>query len=266
MLPSWPTGRLLAESVAAYNLRHPDAPLDVKTSEWNQLVAVVMSFVRHEFSDYDQERLQGADRGKLRKAIHSAAKIKYPWLRADSDPRKNASQTYDPRVLNTLSRRLSILITHKAQLLTAIRDLKRAHDNKDRIIELQAELKTIEAQIAEDFACAKSLSEQASIDVGKVRKEGFKLMLLHHTRAGYLFGGKPLPEWHTEYLDYTCPCCHERIRRTKRAIDAGSGIKLFALSCHCTSTLLNRRLSWPPEKVWARFVSEKKQDACPQIL
>jgi hypothetical protein len=52
--PDWPPERLLKESVAAYNLRHPAADaLDVDQSPWPKIYWAVLSFLRHELSGYD---------------------------------------------------------------------------------------------------------------------------------------------------------------------------------------------------------------------
>jgi hypothetical protein len=104
----------------------------------------------------------------------------------------------------------------------------------------QIKLRVTEDKIAKDFECSKILTQQLSLTEDSVLKNGCRIATFHPTVLGYFFGGKVLSESHTDYLDYKCPECGQRLRRTKRAIDVGGGVKLYAV---CTSILVNRLLS-----------------------
>jgi hypothetical protein len=55
-LPNWSPQRLLRESVADFNLRHPDsAALDAKSSDWPVLCRTIHKFVRHRLTDYEEQ-------------------------------------------------------------------------------------------------------------------------------------------------------------------------------------------------------------------
>jgi hypothetical protein len=259
-LPSWPAERLIVEAVGTYNLRHPDSPVDAKTVEWSHLCAIILSFCRHELSGYTQALLEGADREKLRAAVHAAARAKYPWLRANTDPRKPESKEAPPdsRMLTRYSRRSADLITYKAQLLARMREL-RGQLSRSQTDELKERVREIDALIASDLAWGQMAIKQAALTKDSAQKNGCELMMLRYKQPGYQFGGKDLLESYTKYLGFCCPECGQRVRRTKRPIDLGSGIKLSALSCHCTSILVNRIMSYPRASTWTRLVTEEEQ-------
>jgi hypothetical protein len=56
-LPPWPMARVLKEASAHWNLLHPDNLADPEESDWPLLCNVVHSFLRHQQTPEELERI-----------------------------------------------------------------------------------------------------------------------------------------------------------------------------------------------------------------
>jgi hypothetical protein len=54
LVPAWPRERVIREAVNNWNVRHSPNKLHPETSPWPRLCAAVLTFVRHDLTDYDQ--------------------------------------------------------------------------------------------------------------------------------------------------------------------------------------------------------------------
>jgi hypothetical protein len=81
-----------------------------------------------------------------------------------------------------------------------------------------------------------------------------------HSEPGFLFAGRELLESHTTYLEYSCPVCGQRVRRTKRPIDASRGIKLYVVSCHCVSKLCTGLCGSQPKRSGRAWWQKKRSE------
>jgi len=202
-LPDWPQQRLLREAVMAWNLRHPRAKLDPVTSPWRNLYVAVLAFCRHDLTAYNRmlselERDLAASgqsdlanrhlkaRNALRKAIHAAAARQYPWLRPETDPRKNAENFSNGqkhrKVLNEASAQLADLIGLRAHLLEALRREKDRATKK----KLEQEIKQVEQSIERRRSFFKTFPTPDG-------KPDTPFIVWDHRTPAYSFGCRQLP-------------------------------------------------------------------------
>ena len=238
--------------------------------EFDELVVVtvskiVLAYLRHSLTNYDTLR-DSETRDTLREEIRVAARKAYPWLRPEVDPRQAepAVAPQDERVMNMMSRTLADLYSWKAQLESALRDLKRQRppEGKVKVAALQAELAQLDARIAQEHECCQIIQDQANLPKGEFWDRGPKALVMFRQRdPEYLFGGKSLPASYTQLLGYSCCHCGQLVRRSKAPVDAGNGIKkLYAISCHCFSILMPRDYSYPSAKVWDELYETKQPE------
>ena len=108
--PNWPMQRLLAESCLAHNCLHPLDLMNPETSSWQRLYPVIISFLRHQVTDYDEALQAGrGDRDQLQAQISADAKRFYPWLPKERDPRTEQASSTRTRI--KARRRISAQIT-----------------------------------------------------------------------------------------------------------------------------------------------------------
>jgi hypothetical protein len=277
--PDWPPQRVLWEAVHSWNLRH-QIKLDPCTSSWPRIFAATLAFCRHSLADYDQQlsllerdliaagrkdlaerHLQ--ERNALRARIHAAARRQYQWLRPDIDPRREtqleSELKEDPRILTRASAQLADLVSERAQLLSAISQLKRQRplNGKERVAEMQAELTRVEKAIENRRRLFLTAPELAGVEPRDSREAKMRLLIWGHEEPVYLFGGRELPESHTKSAGFKCPACCRTVLRSKREVDLGAGIKLVALSCVCRSIVVTREYSYPSAEIWGDLIEQK---------
>jgi hypothetical protein len=131
-LPNWSPQRLRRESVADFNLRHPDYLLDAKFSDWRVLYRVIHAFIRHRLTDYEEQLgaagYNPALRYQLKTEIENAACRKYSWLRPDRDPRCATEVPKPPKpqlIYNRTASYLADLYTQKNRIIGALREKRR---------------------------------------------------------------------------------------------------------------------------------------------
>ena len=252
--PSWPISRILKEACAAWNLRHDSADhLDPEASPWDQkLLAACFAWLRHSVSAYDQMLESGADRDTLRRQIHAAARRQLPWLSLDSDPRTRfrasppGGSVQPTRRLDRLSRAMSEALDAKQAALVG-RDRERARE-LDRHI----------AKGLDYCQWARGLASPGFVE--EALSNGFEMACAHRgpDKYRYVFEDRgDLAENLTLYLPTKCQRCGARVRRTKRELDLGGGVRLYAMSCLCCSTLLPRSLCHVPQGLWDSITVEK---------
>ena len=239
-LPSWPMQHLLKEACGYWNIRHPEAKAFSDRSEWPLLYNVVLSYLRHSHSCYDQALAQGANREGLRERISRAARIAYPWLRIERDPRKTEPATGEPskheRPFNRFSRQLATLVGQRARLTEALAYERRhqAEGWRIRLAQTQKQLAKVNTQI-------ERLSDlfEPSVKPDQDGK-GTRVHPLYcrHSVPGYDFAGRALTPNYTERAGFTCPKCSAQVLRTKCALPVGAGKKELVLSCHCSSVII----------------------------
>jgi hypothetical protein len=236
-LPNWSRARILKESCASWNLRHPeDEHADPEESEWPLLFNVIHSFLRHQQTHYEEALAAGAGRDELRERISRAAAKAYTWLRIEHDPRTNDDkepelERKDYRPFNSFSRQLSDLISERSRLTVAIKDArrKRAEGWREHVVEMEERLAEVNARVEK---LNRLFKPSERIEGGVLVNSIFSF----HSVMGYDFAGRgELPESYTKTIGITCPQCGRAVLRTKCAIDHGAGKRQVAFSCFCLS-------------------------------
>jgi hypothetical protein len=276
--PNWTIDRLLSEAITAWNVRHHGYPLDVRTSPWKRLYVALLTFCRHSLSDYDAqlsalERDLVAQRGPdlaarhlearnaLRQEIHGAARRHYPWLKPDSDPRKEMPEAKpkDPRLLNQVSAEVATLVSHRAELIAVTKELRRKNatpDWRERVAALDAQLADIEDKIQVYSNQFKTLEEIT----GDPTQANWRMLNWVHPTRGYFFGGRPLPPNLISPTKVKCAACGKTVWRSNRELDFGAGIRLVALSCECSSVATSREFSYPNQEGWSKVCWREEEE------
>ena len=136
-LPPWPPARIVSEAVLAFNLRHLDAPIDEETAPWSEIHDVVLRFLRHLLSPYDDQLhnhgfYDREYRDELADRIAREAGRRYPWLRTDTDPRPFPDQFGSTLAFDSIAHSLANHQTLREHIKSAMRDLRRAAVVSDR--------------------------------------------------------------------------------------------------------------------------------------
>jgi hypothetical protein len=224
-LPNWSQVRLIRESIADFNLRHPDSALDEKLSDWPVLCRTIHKFIRHRLTDYEAQLAAGYNpvlREKLVAEIERAACQKYPWLRPDRDLRSDACEVQKPAkpqlLYNRGAAKLADLYTQKNRVIGAIAELRRKGDRELQQQELRQQLTKIEEEILRGQILLKPMYDD-SCSFPKI----YLLGTLEVGKCLQFFGTRKLSPNHLASEDFACPSCGERIWRSKRPIDLGQG-------------------------------------------
>ena len=259
--PSLPIARILKEACAAWNLRHTcEEWLDPETSPWDQkFLAATLAWLRHSFPDMTRCWLTVLTVKPSAGRFTPPLGGHYPWLSLDSDPRtrfrtsgsasESTQSTQSTRRLDIINRGMGKALSAKQEAL-ARADRAQAREFDRYIADGLATCQRLRALVAPDFV---DDALQNGICIPRVRRDSGE--------GRYVFEGRELPENLTVYLPVKCQCCLARIRRTKRELDLGGGVRLYAVSCLCTSTLLPRSLCHVPQELWDSLTTEK--DATP---
>jgi hypothetical protein len=244
--------RLLKEATLAWNFRNPDDKCDPFKSDWGKVCEVVHAFLRHSLSDYDAI-VTSDTRDQLHEDIRSKAKAAYPWLRHDFDPRKNAGTPKVKPIFDATSAELAALFTTKQEILARLSQLRRQlPKSKTEITALESQLEWVNTQIATNTSHCKVISELSkSADEWSVR-----LLLTRHSKRMYLFAGQIVPIYSTLSMGYKCPRCRALVRRSRKPIPVGGGIKLYGISCCCLSTFMPAGIDWFPPEAWQTFTEK----------
>jgi hypothetical protein len=88
--PRWSPEAVITEAARNWNLLHPGRPFDPAGSDWAFACLVINSWLRHAVSNYDVI-CTPANRSELQKEIRHRARLAYPWLSAEIDPRDSGN-------------------------------------------------------------------------------------------------------------------------------------------------------------------------------
>jgi hypothetical protein len=160
--PNWTKERLIREAGACWNLQHD--PADPETCEWALAYNATLAFLRHWQSGYDEALAVGEDRDELHQSINEAARLRYPWLRLSRDPRTERAEPFSEKpIYAQRSKDLSEMISEKNHLIRVKQELRKAFrpDYKQRVDEINAEIREIEATVAK-------LTKSFKIDKGEI--------------------------------------------------------------------------------------------------
>jgi hypothetical protein len=236
-LPNWPMARVLKEACAIWNTMHPDDRAYPEESEWPLLYNAVMTFLRHQHTDYDAALAAGADRDELREQIARAAGRAYRWLRIEHDSRSSVqakTERKDFRIFNDFSKRLSDLVSIRARLTLATKDARhhRAPGWRKDVAELEERLGRVNAKVDE----LTDLFKPFKLDE---HRELHTLAMLHRT-PGYDFAGRgELAPSYTKSAGFRCESCGRIVMRSKCPLPVGAGKRQVAFSCFCKSLLID---------------------------
>jgi hypothetical protein len=228
--PNWSMERVLREACSAHNALHPETWVDPVTTSWKQLYPLVMAFLRHELSTYDQSLQTGtSDRNQLRTDISASARKFYRWLRKDKDPRTvQSAPPEEPenfKIFNALSGYGCDLRSQRDQLLMARRKCAPGADRRllnEDLCEVNRRIDKIDSAFNGDY-----------LDLPLEHKD-FRILILAH-EGEYFFAGRQLPSSYIKPTDFNCVACHQRVWRTKTPIDLGNAIRMTTFACHCLS-------------------------------
>jgi hypothetical protein len=227
--------------------------MDPETSSWQRLYPVVISFLRHELSTYDQCLREGdGDRDQMRIDISSSARKFYGWLRKDKDPRTVQPQSPEEpanfKIFNTLSRYSCDLRSTRAQLLVARRKCMSVTDRQL----LNEDLREVNRRIDRVDATFKPRTNAPP------EHKDFRVLVLDH-EGGYFFAGRELSFSYIEPTIFSCNACAQRVWRTKVPRDLGSGIKLVVFACHCISlSVTGSYTGGVNSELWQHLVAGEK--------
>jgi hypothetical protein len=235
-LPDWPPQRLLSEATLSYNLRHMDGEvLDPLTSPWPVLCRVIIAFLRHRTSNYD-DRLRGEHdpkyRDELASQVAAAAFRKYPWLGKD-DPRPFPQQEDDgpSQLFTELARDLAHDHGIRDHLNSAIRDLKRQGNKQAHIATLQAALAKIEKRIKRSYEAL--TGPKYSHDAQGSQSRGWSFPHLAEEQGYYFLDDRVVTPNRYHYQGFRCPECNAPVVRLKQPVNFGQGWRMIVYSCFC---------------------------------
>jgi hypothetical protein len=243
-LPDWPAERLVRESVVAWGFRHLDEEpcLDADSSPWPLVRSAVLSFLRHQHSDFDaklraRREYDQAYRDQLALEIEQAAQRKYRWLGFDPRPFTDESSGRE-LALDGAAKQLANLHTLRQHLESAVRDLRRQGRDKEQISELQAEAARVARQIERlyRFLAAPKIGQ----DAGGKYSHSFTISHQGTERGYYCYTTRPLPPNRVDYIGIKCPRCEASIIRPKQPINLGQGFQALVFSCFCLTYAVHR--------------------------
>jgi hypothetical protein len=227
--PNWPPSRLIVEACRAHNALHPGTWVNAQTSSWELLYPIVMAFLRHELSTYDESlRTGNGDRDQLQIDISISARKFYPWLRKDKDPRVFQStppqESGSLKIFNALSRYSCDLRSERAQLLMARRKYAPGTDRQ-----------LLDGDLREVNRCIDRIDTafKTPLDLPPEHKD-FRILILEN-QGDYFFASWQLPSSYIKPTAFACDICQKRVWRSKVPIDLGAGIKLVTFVCFCLS-------------------------------
>jgi hypothetical protein len=222
-LPDFPPQRLLAEAVMATNLRHMEKePIALDDSPWPLLVSVVIAFLRHNLTAYD-ERLRARCehdpeyRDALAAQVTAAAYRKYPWLRDDPRPFQEQPDEGPSQIFTELARDLAHDHSTRDQLVSAIRDLKR--DGKlAQVAALKITLAKIEQRIARSYGL---------LTGPKYGDNSSRVFNVSHPSEAqgryYFFDHRAVTPNRYHFLGFRCPECDAPVVQLKQSVNWGQG-------------------------------------------
>jgi hypothetical protein len=213
---------VIRAACSEWNLIHAQDPVNPDTSAWPRVIGAVDCWLRHACSNYDQERTD-TNRVELQIAVRIAARRKYSWLRAETDPRTKACEPTLELTLTGLGRELNDIIEKRA-LLT--RERSRTKDCAER--------KRIDVQLKELDRQSEMGRQLFKIGQTSRSTNGKRsLVVEEHTADRYLFGTRTLESNYINPTGITCVRCWAKVYVTKRPIDIGSGVKRLCWACRC---------------------------------
>jgi hypothetical protein len=221
------------------------------------LYALVHAFIRHQLCSYDQALADGADRAELRERISRAACRQYAWLRADHDPRGERDTAPEPeaeRPYNSVSKRLNSLVSLRAQITTAVREVRKKRETgwREELAALEESLANATKEIDRltHFFTVKDQPVEGGVLVSSVCST--------QRVRGYDFAGRVLAECYTKSTGFHCPECGKTVMRTKVAIPVGAGKRQVAFSCICSGMLIEpAHASRMCLKYWREILASK---------
>lgn len=252
-LPAWPAERIVREAVLSWNLRQTDSTKKVNpdTLAWSALRQIVLAFLRHRLTDYDQRlnelcRHNVSSRDGLAQAVAEVAWKIYPWMK--EDPRPFSQAESERKFLNVFAAEASLLQTIVEHLRSAIADLSRQpSENRPRLKELKAMLRVADEKKQRSWNV---LTEPDFRHYGVPDADGAMgtchTMIFPHFFEDqpvgyYFFTPQPISPNYYKFLSFACPKCRTRVVETKRTQALGQGKRAFIQSCFCVS-----RIVFPP--------------------
>jgi hypothetical protein len=226
--PSSSVNRLVREAIYGHYLRllkypdpsRPSSKLDPKTMPWAELQGLILSHLRHRYTDYEAALARGEDRDLLHRAITADAFYAYPWLRRDPRP----FPVDPPRLaLDEAAAHLATLTDLKHGLLEA-RGSPGGRTYREKIREM---LGRVETNIKE----LNTILTQQRVREDSVM--GIYRRVL--TPGDYDWLGHSLRPNHLAYAGFKCPGCGEGVYLSKRAIAIGQGQRAVVHSCVCVT-------------------------------
>jgi hypothetical protein len=249
-LPHFTPQELVTQAVLSYNTFSSNI-LDINNSPWCEVYPRVHSFLRHSFTTYDHSvKADPSRREELQQIVGEAIHRRYPWLRADTDPRQVKSIVIpDRKPLDQASAERVKMIEDRARLLHSKRQAQIKGDKEFARV-IQEKIRKIDAEL------------ETSSGLFRTRDGG--LIYNHHDSGCYSYAGYSLPDNKTWTTMRRCNSCGQYIRRSRKEVDHGAGVWLIAFACHCTAVGAQQADVWKVPYYWDQF-SAFKGEAKPQI-
>ena len=272
-LPDWPPQRLVREAVMACNLRHlEEKPLDFDSSPWPLIRGALLAFLRHQHSLYN-ERLRARCeydkdfRDTLAAQIAAAAFRKYPWLGQD-DPRPFPEPVSQPELpMDEISSRLADLHSHRDQLLSALRDLRRESACKAMLDALQSEIEEVTADIDRAYNFLSMPKIKSSSDGGGLVRAIVRVHEADQLGEYVFYATKQPSPNHLKYLGFHCSRCGASVMRLKQTVAFGQGFeRMVVQSCHCMFLAVMcpkdgpGRLRPLTREIWQKYLEETSDE------
>jgi hypothetical protein len=241
-LPNFTLRYLVEKALTAHNLRHLEQ-LDLDTTPWPHVVNVVVAYLRHNFTDHDQQLSHAYDpklRDKLAAQVARAAFQKYPWLREDPRP---FPETPVRLAFDEAATELSELYEMVDQLTRAISDLRRQPPTP----EIRTRLKDLSGILA---GARNAIADKSKLFTPNPPDTiGGYIAVRHPESLGeYHFNGHNLDTNYLNFAGFKCPHCHYSVMVTERPSSFGQGRKLTAYSCGCMTYAVA-----PPPPTYPKF-------------
>jgi hypothetical protein len=227
--PRWSPEAVITEAARNWNLLHPSQPFD-PTGDWAFTRTVIDSWLRHAVSNYDTI-CNPENRLALRKEIQQRARLTYPWLSKEIDPRGSNTGLQPMRPFDQIGRFLAELSSERSAALVALQNARRKHEHRRNI-------EALETLVAEADRKMRALWRMVLPD-----KHGERDVLIEHDSGDYYWAGNHLSPNHIEPMPLACSSCEARLYQTKRQVNCGGGCRYYIVSCRCTMIFEARKWS-----------------------
>jgi len=200
--PALSVNRLVRESISNFYLRRIRDPGE------HPFVGLILSHLRHRYTDYGAALRTGEDRDSLRQQIHAAAFRTFPFLRSDPRP-------FEPEAPRLAMDEAAARLADLKDLEHGFLETRSRLDRSDR-----AGREAIDVELAALRANIRRITEH--VTKPRVSEEGVICSFSRVMGGDYDWLGHSLSPNHLAYAGFKCLGCGRGVYRSKRLLSIGT--------------------------------------------